>query len=81
MKGPKIIYISLWSKQKRKKKLNYHPGSVWPSTYLLVPVYGTRYKQKKNQLGDATADDAKPEALVREQQQFQSSEMSRGGFH
>lgn len=53
---------------KLKKKLNNHPASVWPSTYLFVPVYGTRYKQKENQLGDATTDYAEPETLMREQQ-------------
>lgn len=64
----------------KKEKFNNHPGRVWPPTYLLVPVDGTRYKQKETQLGDATTDDAKPEALVREEQ-YQSSEMSHEGFH
>lgn len=49
-----------------------------PSTYLLVPVYGTRYKQKKTQLGGAAADDAKPEALAREQNSGSVSRVSRG---
>jgi hypothetical protein len=58
-------------REREREKLNM------PSTYLLVPVYGTRYKQKKTQLGGAAADDAKPEALAREQNSGSVSRVSR----